>query len=172
MLVIAQLQPAHSRLCLRVCVQLLEVRGDQDEIAHACLEAMDRLLGTVSEEERREALLWTMQQVLARQGGDVRDGLLVMLVHHGQCVLAQTEEVCRVVLLHYAETAASTRMVLLQLLTKLRALDPENEAVKLMFEYTLELNWKDTNVEVRVQARNIRAVGVGGECEVADDGRK
>ena len=44
LLVIVQKNPKSSRLCLRVFVQLLEVRQNDASIAHACLMGMDRLL--------------------------------------------------------------------------------------------------------------------------------
>ena len=44
---------------------------------------------------------------------------------------------------------------------KLALAERENAVVQKMAEYVMELNGKDLDVEVRVQARNIKAVGVG-----------
>ena len=53
----------------------------------------------------------------------------------------------------------------LQLAVKLALAERENAVVQKMAEYVMELNGKDLDVEVRVQARNIKAVGVGDGCE-------
>ena len=53
----------------------------------------------------------------------------------------------------------------LQLAVKLALAERENAVVQKMAEYVMELNGKDLDVEVRVQARNIKAVDVGVVCE-------
>lgn len=143
-------------------MQLLDVRADDDAIVRASLMGIDRLLPCLDDDAKKEALLWTMRTVLQRSGSDVCDGLLEVLIHHGEIAIPQAEEVCRVVLQRYASTSRATRLSLLLLLVKLVKLDTENEKVRQMFDYTLELNSKDVDVEVRVQARNIHAVGEMG----------
>lgn len=147
--------------------QLLEVRVADSAIVRACLMGMDRLLGTLPAEAKKEALLWTMKLVMGREGDDVCDGLLRILVHHSETVVPQAEEVCRLVLKRYADTGKATRLALLQLLVKLQALDPASEVVTKMLAYTQELNSRDLDVDVRVQARNIRAVGTRGHLNAS-----
>ena len=86
------------------------------------------------------------------------DSLLLLLLHHCSLVLTETEEVIRLIVKQYMEIEKSTRLVLLQLLVKVSLLDKENPRVKKMLDYVLELNSRDIDVEVRVQARNIKAV--------------
>lgn len=155
---IAQRHAPSAKLCLRVFVQLLEVRASDDTIVHASLMGIDRLLPILDDGAKREALLWVIKTVLKHEGSDVCDGLLDLLLRHGDCVIPQTEEVCRIMTQRYASLSQSTRLTLLLLLVKLVRIDTENEQIRKMFDYVLELNAKDIDVEVRVQARNIRAV--------------
>lgn len=155
---IAQRHAPSAKLCLRVFVQLLEVRASDDTIVHASLMGIDRLLPILDDAAKREALLWVIKTVLKHEGSDVCDGLLDLLLRHGDCVVPQTEEVCRIMTQRYATLSQSTRLTLLLLLVKLVRIDSENEQIRKMFDYVLELNAKDIDVEVRVQARNIRAV--------------
>lgn len=92
----------------------------------------------------------------------IYDGLLRLLLHHSELVIPQTEECCRLILKKYMETSKSTRLVLLLLLVKLHSVDPENVTVEKMLQYTQDLNSRDVDVDVRVQARNIHAVRIGG----------
>ena len=159
---IVQKNPKSSRLCLRVFVQLLEVRQNDASIAHACLMGMDRLLDNLDDEAKKEALLWTMKLVMTDDHVVIYDGLLRLLLHHSELVIPQTEECCRLILKKYMETSKSTRLVLLLLLVKLHSVDPENVTVEKMLQYTQDLNSRDVDVDVRVQARNIHAVRIGG----------
>ena len=156
---IAQRHAPSAKLCLRVFVQLLEVRESDDAIVRASLMGIDRLLPVLDDAAKREALLWVIKTVLKHEGSDVCDGLLDLLLRHGEAVIPQTEEVCRIMTQRYAALSQSTRLTLLLLLVKLVRLDAANAQVRKMFDYVLELNAKDVDVEVRVQARNIRAVG-------------
>ena len=162
LLVIVQKNPKSSRLCLRVFVQLLEVRQNDASIAHACLMGMDRLLDNLDDEAKKEALLWTMKLVMTDDHVVIYDGLLRLLLHHSELVIPQTEECCRLILKKYMETSKSTRLVLLLLLVKLHSVDPENVTVEKMLQYTQDLNSRDVDVDVRVHARNIHAVRIGG----------
>lgn len=161
LLVIVQKNPKSSRLCLRVFVQLLEVRQNDSSIAHACLMGMDRLLDILDDDAKKEALLWTMKLIMNGDHKEIYDGLLRLLLHHGELLIPQTEECCRLILKKYLETSKHTRLVLLLLLVKLRSLDKENPTVEKMLQYTQELNSRDVDVDVRVQARNIHAVRMG-----------
>ena len=134
------------------------MRASDDTIVHASLMGIDRLLPILDDGAKREALLWVIKTVLKHEGSDVCDGLLDLLLRHGDCVIPQTEEVCRIMTQRYASLSQSTRLTLLLLLVKLVRIDTENEQIRKMFDYVLELNAKDIDVEVRVQARNIRAV--------------
>ena len=146
-------------------LQLIDVRSADATILHAALMGVDRLLEVLSEAEKTEALSWLIHMIVSHEGDDVCDGLLHILLHHGMGVIPRCEEVCRVMVKRYDQLAASTRMVLLQLLVKLAMSDKDNARVKLMLSYVMELNSKDLDVEVRVQARNIKAVGVRGGIE-------
>lgn len=165
MLVITSRHAASTRLCLHVLLQLIDVRSADATILHAALMGVDRLLEVLSEAEKTEALSWLIHMIVSHEGDDVCDGLLHILLHHGMGVIPRCEEVCRVMVKRYDQLAASTRMVLLQLLVKLAMSDKDNARVKLMLSYVMELNSKDLDVEVRVQARNIKAVGVRGGIE-------
>lgn len=158
LLVICQKSPASARLCLRVCVQLLEVRLMDSTIAHTCLMAMDRLLNVLDEAARKEALVWTMKLIAVGEQRAVYDGLLRLLLHHCELVVAQAEEVCRLILKDYANSTKNARLVLLLLLVKLHSVDKENATVEKMLQYAYTLNSRDLDVDVRVQARNIHAV--------------
>ena len=166
MLVITSRHAASTRVCLHVLLQLIDVRSADAMILHAALMGVDRLLASLSEEEKTEALSWLIHMIVSHEGDDVCDGLLHILLHHGMGVVPRCEEVCRVMVKRYETLASSTRMVLLQLLVKLAINDKDNAQVKLMLSYVMELNSKDLDVEVRVQARNIKAVGArsGVEC--------
>lgn len=157
---------ASTRVCLHVLLQLIDVRSADATILHAALMGVDRLLASLSEAEKTEALSWLIHMIVSHEGDDVCDGLLHILLHHGMGVVPRCEEVCRVMIKRYETLASSTRMVLLQLLVKLAINDKDNAQVKLMLSYVMELNSKDLDVEVRVQARNIKAVGTrsGVEC--------
>ena len=157
---------ASTRVCLHVLLQLIDVRSADATILHAALMGVDRLLASLSEAEKTEALSWLIYMIVSHEGDDVCDGLLHILLHHGMGVVPRCEEVCRVMIKRYETLASSTRMVLLQLLVKLAINDKDNAQVKLMLSYVMELNSKDLDVEVRVQARNIKAVGArsGVEC--------
>lgn len=161
MLVITARQPSSTRLCLHVLLQVMDLRSDDTVIVHAALMGVDRLLGALGEAEKTETLRWVIQKIVAHEGDDVCDGLLHMLLHHGAIVPAQCAEVCRVLLKRYDQLAASTRMALLQLAVKLALADRENAVARKMAEYVMELNGKDVEVEVRVQARNVKAVLAG-----------
>ena len=156
MLVITSRHAASTRVCLHVLLQLIDVRSADATILHAALMGVDRLLASLSEAEKTEALSWLIHMIVNHEGDDVCDGLLHILLHHGM----------RVMVKRYETLASSTRMVLLQLLVKLAINDKDNAQVKLMLSYVMELNSKDLDVEVRVQARNIKAVGArsGVEC--------
>lgn len=166
MLVITSRHAASTRVCLHVLLQLIDVRSADATILHAALMGVDRLLASLSEAEKTEALSWLIHMIVSHEGDDVCDGLLHILLHHGMGVVPRCEEVCRVMIKRYETLASSTRMVLLQLLVKLAINDKDNAQVKLMLSYVMELNSKDLDVEVRVQARNIKAVGArsGVEC--------
>ena len=166
MLVITSHHAASTRVCLHVLLQLIDVRSADATILHAALMGVDRLLASLSEAEKTEALSWLIYMIVSHEGDDVCDGLLHILLHHGMGVVPRCEEVCRVMIKRYETLASSTRMVLLQLLVKLAINDKDNAQVKLMLSYVMELNSKDLDVEVRVQARNIKAVGArsGVEC--------
>ena len=166
MLVITSRHAASTRVCLHVLLQLIDVRSADATILHAALMGVDRLLASLSEAEKTEALSWLIYMIVSHEGDDVCDGLLHILLHHGMGVVPRCEEVCRVMIKRYETLASSTRMVLLQLLVKLAINDKDNAQVKLMLSYVMELNSKDLDVEVRVQARNIKAVGArsGVEC--------
>ena len=157
---------ASTRVCLHVLLQLIDVRSADATILHAALMGVDRLLASLSEAEKTEVLSWLIHMIVSHEGDDVCDGLLHILLHHGMGVVPRCEEVCRVMIKRYETLASSTRMVLLQLLVKLAINDKDNAQVKLMLSYVMELNSKDLDVEVRVQARNIKAVGArsGVEC--------
>ena len=157
---------ASTRVCLHVLLQLIDVRSADATILHAALMGVDRLLASLSEAEKTEVLSWLIHMIVSHEGDDVCDGLLHILLHHGMGVVPRCEEVCRVMVKRYETLASSTRMVLLQLLVKLAINDKDNAQVKLMLSYVMELNSKDLDVEVRVQARNIKAVGArsGVEC--------
>ena len=163
LLVICQKNPSSARLCLRVCVQLLEVRLQDSVIAHTCLMAVDRLLHVLDESAKKEALMWTMKLIAVGEQRDLYDGLLRLLLHHCELVIPQTEEVCRLILKDYENTSKNTRLVLLLLLVKLRSVEKENATVEKMLQYAYMLNSRDLDVDVRVQARNIHAVGVNDE---------
>ena len=159
MLRIAQQNKDSSRLCLHVIIQIIDQRILDSDICHTALMATDRLLDTLkSEKERKEVLVYFMKKITESSNKVLFDSLLMLLLHHCNLVLVETEEVCRQVLKQYADIATSTRLVLLQLLVKLIFLDKDNQRVKTMFDYVLDLNSRDMNVEVRVQARNIKAV--------------
>lgn len=144
----------------------MDLRGEDTSIVHAALMGIDRLLGSLGDAEKTETLRWVIHQIVNHEGDDVCDGLLRMLLHHGVLIPAQCAEVCRVLLKRYEQLAASTRMALLQLVVKLALADRANAVAKKMAEYVMELNSKDLDVEVRVQARNIKAVRACGVCEV------
>ena len=55
-----------------------------------------------------------------------------------------------------------TALALLLLLVKLHDMDPANATVAKMAQYVQELNSRDIDVDVRVQERNVRVVGVEG----------
>ena len=76
-------------------------------------------------------------------------------------MIAQTEEVCRLILKDYENTSKNTRLVLLLMLVKLHSVEKENTTVEKMLQYAYALNSRDLDVDVRVQARNIHAVGDG-----------
>lgn len=158
-------QPSSTRLCLHVLLQLMDLRAEDTAIVQAALMGVDRLLGSLGDAEKTETLRWVIQKIVSHEGDDVCDGLLHMLLHHGAIIPAQCAEVCRVLLKRYEALAASTRMALLQLAVKLALAERENAVVQKMAEYVMELNGKDLDVEVRVQARNIKAVDVGDGCE-------
>ena len=162
LLVVSQKNPASSRLCLRVFTQLLDLRREDVAIARACLMGADRLLHVLDDAAKREALVWMMKLVLEGARTPLYDGLLRLLLHHCATVLPQAEEACRQVLKQYAETAKSTRLALLLLLVKLHDMDPANATVAKMAQYVQELNSRDIDVDVRVQERNVRVVGVEG----------
>ena len=157
-------QPSSTRLCLHVLLQLMDLRAEDTAIVQAALMGVDRLLGSLGDAEKTETLRWVIQKIVSHEGDDVCDGLLRMLLHHGAIIPAQCAEVCRVLLKRYEALAASTRMAL-QLAVKLALAERENAVVQKMAEYVMELNGKDLDVEVRVQARNIKAVDVGVVCE-------
>ena len=125
--------------------------------------AVDRLLHVLDESAKKEALMWTMKLIAVGEQRDLYDGLLRLLLHHCELVIPQTEEVCRLILKDYENTSKNTRLVLLLLLVKLRSVEKENATVEKMLQYAYMLNSRDLDVDVRVQARNIHAVGVNDE---------
>ena len=126
------------------------------------LYKMNSQMDNLDDEAKKEALLWTMKLVMTDDHVVIYDGLLRLLLHHSELVIPQTEECCRLILKKYMETSKSTRLVLLLLLVKLHSVDPENVTVEKMLQYTQDLNSRDVDVDVRVQARNIHAVRIGG----------
>ena len=117
---------ASTRVCLHVLLQLIDVRSADATILHAALMGVDRLLASLSEAEKTEALSWLIHMIVSHEGDDVCDGLLHILLHHGMGVVPRCEEVCRVMVKRYETLASSTRMVLLQLLVKLAINDKDN----------------------------------------------
>lgn len=121
--------------------------------------AIDRLLDTLTEEkEKKEVLMYLIKKIIDSSNKALFDSLLQLLLHHCSLLVKETEEVTRIILKQYFEIERSTRLALLQLLVKLNFLDKENERLRKMLEYVLDLNSRDVDVEVRVQARNIKAV--------------
>ena len=110
------------------------------------------------EKEKKEVLVYFIKRIMDSNNKVLFDSLLLLLLHHCSLVLTETEEVIRLIVKQYMEIEKSTRLVLLQLLVKVSLLDKENPRVKKMLDYVLELNSRDIDVEVRVQARNIKAV--------------
>ena len=159
MLRISQQNKESSRLCLHVIIQITDQRMSDSAIGHAAIMAIDRLLDVLKEEkEKKEVLVYFIKRIMDSNNKVLFDSLLLLLLHHCSLVLAETEEVIRLIVKQYMEIARSTRLVLLQLLVKVSLLDKENPRVKKMLDYVLELNSRDIDVEVRVQARNIKAV--------------
>ena len=159
MLRISQQNKESSRLCLHVIIQITDQRMSDSAIGHAAIMAIDRLLDVLKEEkEKKEVLVYFIKRIMDSNNKVLFDSLLLLLLHHCSLVLTETEEVIRLIIKQYMEIEKSTRLVLLQLLVKVSLLDKENPRVKKMLDYVLELNSRDIDVEVRVQARNIKAV--------------
>ena len=159
MLRISQQNKESSRLCLHVIIQITDQRMSDSAIGHAAIMAIDRLLDVLKEEkEKKEVLVYFIKRIMDSNNKVLFDSLLLLLLHHCGLVLTETEEVIRLIVKQYMEIEKSTRLVLLQLLVKVSLLDKENPRVKKMLDYVLELNSRDIDVEVRVQARNIKAV--------------
>lgn len=156
---IAQQNKDSSRLCLHVIIQITDQRILDSAICHTAIMAIDRLLNTLKDEkEKKEVMIYLTKRIVDSNNKILYDSLLQLLLHHCSLIIPETEEVARLMTKQYMDIEQSTRLVLLQLLVKLGFLDKENERVKKMIEYVIELNSRDINVEVRVQARNIKAV--------------
>lgn len=140
-------------------IQITDQRILDSAICHTAIMAIDRLLDTLKDEkEKKEVLIYLIKKIMDSNNKKLFDSLLQLLLHHCSLIITETEEVTRLITKQYMEIEMTTRLVLLQLLVKLGFLDRENAIVKKMIEYVLELNSRDVNVEVRVQARNIKAV--------------
>lgn len=170
LLVIAEIHKVSGPTCLRVCRQILDIRMKDTVVANIALMAVGRLFAHAKKEEMNECIMWATHRILVEcKLIPVYAELLNFIMNYIEIAGPLAVEVARRMTQCYAELDKPARLGLLRLLVKCCVTKPASKVEgekgeliatqqKELMKYVLEMNCKDQELDIRVQARNVKAL--------------